>query len=363
MRFRKPLFLAGATCALALLPTALGAFLANPLMDRYHGGTGHGLFRLIRDVAGKELDSVHEDITHAALSCAEDPRNAGKDPAGAEPICSDTVVAERRRGMPGNWGNPLIRGVWWNDDPNQLFYVVGYPTWIIWMNDAKRIALEDRNLPSESRRINSTYKMQYRSHYGDLQFLHAQANDAGEAPSVTQGKILGWMEFAYRVAIGEIPPERLLGEIDLSLVRASFERQPGWTVNRLLAPKYRLNRDSIRDVALGSMLHVVQDSFAVGHNRRAYDAVGNCPHGRIVQFTSYLVQDPDRHAEQDTRAALLENMRSRYSRLHNPVEASARLIMLARGRADWTTQVEPYLRNNLFCVGPDAEASGAGETG
>lgn len=362
MKFRRPLFLAGATLALSVLPTALDAFLANPLRDRYHGGTGHGFFRLVRDVSGKELDSVHEDITHAALRCAEDARNAGRDPAGAEPVCPDTMVAERRRGTPGNWGNGVIRGIWWNDDPNQLFYVVGYPTWYAWMEDAESIARTGRNLRGQQRRINATYKMQYRSHFGDLQFLHAQANADHEAPAITQARILAWMEFAYGVAIERIPPERTLGEIEQPLIRASFENQAGWTVNHLFAPKYILRSEPFRDLPLGSMLHVVQDSFAAGHNRRAYDSAGGCANGRVIQFTSYIHQNSERHGEADTRAALLDGIANRYNRLHNPVEASARLIMFVHAKADWATQVEPYLKN-LFCIGPDAEPSGPGDFG
>lgn len=343
---------------LSLLATAAHPYLLNPMRDRYSGGTGHGFFAQVRSITNIELDSVHEDITHAAEACANPERQM--DPAGREPICSETVT-ERQSGQAGNINNPLIRGVWWNDDPNQLLNRIHYLTWQVRMEDAESIARHGRNLRGQSRRINSTYYMQYRSHFGDLQFLHAQAAQDGELPGVTQQRILNWMQFAYAIAIEEIGPEKTLAEVNLPVTRDFFGNQSGWTVAFLFEPRIHFRTGRFGDLALGSMLHVVQDSFAAGHNHREYGGGAGCEHGRVVQFTSYIGQDSDKHGAEDTRAALLRNMQTRFTPLHNPVEASARLITFVRRKADWQTVVEPYLRNNLFCVGSDAVPAGPGD--
>lgn len=324
------------------------AYKLNPLMDRYQGGTG-GAFSF--------SDTVHEDITHAALRCAKDREGT---PPSPPPPCAQTVT-ERRSSDPGNWGNALIRGVWWNDDPNQWLYSWHYPKWLGYMKDAESIATTGRNLRGQRRQINATYLMLYRSHYGDLQYLHAMANADGEDPRTTRDRILDWMEFAYKVATEQISDETTLDRIDLPIVRAFFINQPGWTVGRLFAPKYYLRDEPFGDLALGSMLHVVQDSFARGHAVRTFEASTACPNGRVRQFHSFVRQDSDKHAVEDFRPALLRDFQGRFTAAQNPVEGSAQLIAFARRKADWHGEVEPYLRDNLFCLGDDAIPSGPGE--
>jgi hypothetical protein len=246
----------------------------------------------------------------------------------------------------------MIRGVWWNDDPNQLLNFPNHLTWATRMKIGERIA---RRRPGS---IGGTYRMQHRSHYGDLQFLHAMANNDGETAADTQRRILEWMQFAYQIALNRISPQTRLGQIDLPVTRNAFRNQRGWTVDYLFAPVYRL--DPVGDVALGSMLHAVQDSYAAGHAKRAFGSSPACPAGRVVQFHSFVKQDSDAHGVEDLRTALTRDMTERFTPGNNPVEASARLIAFVRRRADWETEVEPYLRNNLFCIDSDAELSGPG---
>jgi len=340
LRFAAALLIASA------LPASLAAYDLNPLVDRYRAGTGQSF----RD---RITDTVHEDITHAAVACTEQAPQA--DPLSTTPLCSVPVTI-RRQGT-GNFGDALIRGVWWNDDPNQLLYAAGYATWYAWMKDGKSIAKRGRNLRGQPMEIGPTYKMLYRSHFGDLQFLHAMATTNGEKAIDTQAQIIAWTEFAYKVAIGEIPADRELQEVNLPFIQTTFANQPGWTVSHLFAPKYVLRGRPVGELALGSILHLVQDSFAGAHAERSQAPSVGCSSGRITQFYSYADQDADLHSAEDTRASLAKYA---YPSVQNPMEASARLILFARNKTDWSRHVEPYLRQHLFCVGADSIESGPG---
>lgn len=325
--------------AAATLATTAAAFQINPLKDKYRGNSPRG------GLMEKITQSVHEDITDAAVSCASKWRQL---PVGAERPPCRAYPAPIRRHDHGNKADPLIRGVWWNDDPNQMLWGVEYPMWLIYMRDARTIATKHRNWWGRRTTINATYKMQYRSHYGDLQFLHAMANADQETAEDVRERMLLWAGFAYKVAIGQISIEARLGDLDDELARRYFKHQPGWTVNYLFGPKYRLNAETMPEVALGSILHMIQDSFSEAHARRTYLPTARCPFGGVVEFHSYIGQDTEAHDRTDTRAALQGN--TRLTDRMNPIEASAMLLSFAQTKADWKAVVEPYLVETLFCL-------------
>jgi hypothetical protein len=335
----------------ALLPGAVHAYQLNPLKNKYHGDRPRG--------GGWEQISqtVHEDITDAALKCAAQRR--AQSVLNTTPCINSTDESPRHQ--IGNKYDPLIRGVWWNDDPNQHLFGVHYATWAIWMNDAQGIARKQRNWLGRRTTLTSGYKMQYRSHYGDLQFLHAMANNDGEAPKEIQQRIIDWMEFAYAIAIGQVEPDTTMGDLDFRVARNYFTRQSGWTVNHLLAPNFTLGKATIPKVALGSLLHVVQDSYSKAHVQRSYRASAACPSGGISEFHAYNHQNSDKHASADTRASWLTD--TDFTPLQNPVEQSARLINMVSEKADWKTAVEPYLRSVTFCLSDGAGNSSSGTYG
>ncbi|MEZ5743238.1 MAG: hypothetical protein R3D89_05775 [Sphingomonadaceae bacterium] len=312
------------------------AWEANPTDNRYQQGRSLDLI---------PYHTLHEDITWSALECAA-TENLALDAQGL-PQCPPLSFPARAP-EPGNFDSALIRGVWWNDDPNQLLNSVHYGTWVIYMKDGKRRSRTQG-------RINSTYKMQYRSHYGDLQFLHAMASSDGQEASETQRKIMDWMEFAYAVSVGDIAAHARMGEIDYSMAKEYFSNQSGWSVNYLFRPKYLLRGNSLPDNALGSMLHVIQDSYAGGHAGRNPGPTEACPFGTIGQFRAYQSQDEKKHANADSKQALLETD----PRL---VPINARLIQLHRAKADWDAQVRPFLEQ-VFCISASSQPSGPGEFG
>lgn len=333
--------------AVVLFPAAGLAYQLNPLKDRHRGGDAPAF--------GRSLDSVHEDITHAAVACVE--ALGDRNLAERVPICS-IATRHRNRDEPGNRGNPLIVGLWWNDDPRQFGYA----------NQVLGAALQWSDAQYNARRVRQSgalytdprmARLTYRSHFGDLQFLHAMAIRDHESPRVTQQRILGWLGFTYRVASGEIAPQTSLSRTG-DPTRYAFSNYPSWTVERLFKPRRNMKPLPIRELALGSFLHTVQDSYAEGHTRRVMTASANCPDGRVMKFLSFLHQETKRHRAADSRAALHLSSGAYLTPMQNPVEASARLLVMARSGADWSTVVEPYLRGTILCVDDDAELSGPG---
>ena len=205
-------------------------------------------------------EPIHETITLAALV-----NSTVAAPAGTKTNSSKAV-------------NEFLRGVIWNDDPAVLMFdedkndnwnfSTGY-SWYAKFNSAKKAGSNDlKNLTG-------------RSHFWDLQFLHAMAPVVGEDPGDTRAKILLWVECMYRLAVGDgisradaiaaVPVSSSFGGNTYKL--ATFftgATDPLGTDNleTLLDRNTKCVYLDISRRAIGSVLHVVQDSFAKGHTRR-----------------------------------------------------------------------------------------------
>ena len=211
-----------------------------------------------------------------------------------------------------------------------------------------------------------------RSHFGDLQFLHAMATEPGEAPELTQQKILGWLEFAWRVSIGEYTVNTYIKDIPIPALKPHFGCS-GWRV----ADMYILGRQiggkpgenltpHIKDIAFGSILHTVQDSFAGGHTQRDSTAELNQCQGlesfkvpRIKEFHSYAAQDGTKHDEHDSRDAMVKGSSKDF--WPYAVEASRQLVKLRsdNNRLPWSEVKN--LMQCLFQLAPDPNPASAGE--
>ena len=189
--------------------------------------------------------------------------------------------------------------------------------------------------------------MLYRTHFGDLQFLHAMASGDGESAAETKANLMGWLEFAWRASLGEYTLDSRLKEIDNTTIRRLF----GKTEWRLL-DLYTLGasgglRRSVNDVAFGSLLHTLEDSYAAGHVEREESsgstrcAVGDisvAAPGQVLSFHSYGHQDHKKHAEADSRASFMVSFQDK----GNIVELGRGLVRARELRLDWE-QVRPYL--------------------
>lgn len=205
---------------------------------------------------------VHESMTLAALiiaGCVPRSTTYG-DVVGTMPWADQPIVFE------------FFRGVIWNDDPgcrlfndsphNNANYALG----LDWYGDylIKWKLLSDNII--------------YRSHFGDLQFLHAMGTHRGEKAEKTRDKILLWLEVMYKLAVGDGVSQD--DRIDKHLPRELF--------NNSTTPK---GSDSLKDLllgttpsylspviphrALGSCFHVIQDSYALGHCQRRLENPGD----------------------------------------------------------------------------------------
>jgi hypothetical protein len=350
MRKLRELAVCIAAFGLSAVQATAVAYEINPLEDKYKYDGANAELRWI-------ADAVHEELTLRARACAM------ATPAGPpEALRCPTSEAAPPGNPHGHKHDSLVRGVWWNDDPNQLLFAFHEAKWLAWMKDGETIAKNGHNLRGVKTKITKDYYMNYRSHYGDLQFLHAMASADDVDPKTTQQNILTWAEFAYSVAIGKFDPELPLGRVESSGFNQFFRHRPGWSVSYLFGPRYVLkDRDHIPQMALGSLLHVVQDSYSEAHAKRVFLESPKCKSGRVLRFNSYVNQAVNRHRATDIHSAWSAQS---FGDAQGPVEVSAAIFKLVQSRAQWPA-VRDYLEHHVFCLDDDAELSsdgGFGET-
>ena len=171
-----------------------------------------------------------------------------------------------------------------------------------------------------------------KSHYFDLQFLHAMATQRGESADWTQGQILEWLHFVYEGLLDPTLLDRslkdLLASEDYKRIRPALtpvrfktflhrhlsesDEMPNWKGWRLFSftgtntfpnePHQDL-RDHPHEFLLGVMLHTIEDSYSAAHNQRGPTETTRpqvtCR--PIARFFTYPGQNGDKHAACDRR--------------------------------------------------------------
>lgn len=351
----------GAVALLAMTAPAWAHKLAthSTAEERRLAGIGSSSWIILeRQVAQWSMvaftEPVHEEITNRIYGCNGDC--AGRDALDA----------------PG----PVLAGVRWNDDPpfrmtakqargmrcktDQTIRFETQPLcWGSLFADANKGA-------AAGKRYGPGDAMLYRSHFGDLQFLHAMASRDGETAADTKAKLMGWMEFAWRTAQGEYNLDTRLKDSPIAPIQQAFG-QSEWRVLDLYTQGASGGlRRYYQDVAFGSLLHALQDSYAAGHVEReeasglrqcAIGADRVAAPGAILEFHAYNRQDHGRHAEADTRAAFLR----RFEEKGNMVEVGRALLRARDEKRSWS-EVQPFFDCVFALQAPDAPA-GPGEFG
>jgi len=183
----------------------------------------------------------------------------------------------------------------------------------------------------------------YRSHFGDLQFFHAMAAYDGEIAVATRQRMRMWAEFLWGVAVKTIPTDRFIRTLDVPDLKLYF---PGdMTATNLFATGIVEVRKDLDKVALGVLLHMVQDSFSQAHAGRQPETGAACETiprfrqpGKISQFYSYAGQNGSLHDHEDTFDALsLQTLQTS----PNVVDASRAFLTLWKERAPWS-EAEKY---------------------
>jgi hypothetical protein len=202
----------------------------------------------------------------------------------------------------------------------------------------------------------------YRTHFGDLQFLHAMASKDGVAPQDTQQMLLGWAEFNWRIMLGEYVLDTRISGVDIPVMKRNFWKS-GWQVQELYTLGSPGLRPYIKDVAFGSILHSLQDSFAEGHvEREAPMPSRSCSiggssieaPGLIREFHAYNNQDHDLHAEADSRGALEAHLQD----TPDVVDIGRHLVRAYRANRPWE-EVAPFF-DCIYALSDDVRRSSPG---
>jgi hypothetical protein len=173
-----------------------------------------------------------------------------------------------------------------------------------------------------------------RSHFGDMQFLHAMASP-GEAPARTRERMLLWAAFTFGVANGTIATDAPIASLAVPLQAEVLRGLSDRTVHQFFETRAAVSPETIRRTALGALLHMVQDSFSASHVQRGNETVGDAatPFGAIMLFHDYGCQSPDKHAEAD-RAESAPWLAARLRPARAPAKLGAQLIA-NRGKAGY----------------------------
>jgi hypothetical protein len=156
----------------------------------------------------------------------------------------------------------FMRGLVWNDDPSCLLF--------------KDIPQSNSDYDSFGEEFGLAFKygpdncLTRRSHFGDLQFLHSMSPNPNENPNNTKADLLVWMKVMYKLAIGQDIGEndRLDQTLPSKFSGTSIPKGDSCLRDLFLGNKTAFRRFNIQKRAIGSCLHMIQDSYAVGHTLR-----------------------------------------------------------------------------------------------
>lgn len=302
-------------------------------------------------ILGKIREPVHEYITLLALDCHPNSINCKGYELDIRRIRTSSITA------------PLVDGVEWNDDPSRMLLTNfrAATKWVYWMDHAKKIAKCEETEGGKCIIINETYDLLYRTHYGDLQFLHAMASSNGEHPTVTLQKMMDWAEFTYKVSTGEIRATDKLDRLEAtgkSYIN-NYIKRGSWSVGYLFTKQEKISNNKVKLIALGSLLHMIQDSFSDSHVERV-NSCNPLNHNKtdIQKFHNYSNQVATDHERADTTPDWLRNGDLNDS---NPVRASADIIHASFNGYDWRS-VELLLKNEILTLGENAQISDGGRS-
>ncbi|MBX3717039.1 MAG: hypothetical protein KF738_13650 [Burkholderiales bacterium] len=358
---------------------AASAFQIAPLGSAFEARLTNETESSLARVAGRLgillKKPVHEEITQLGFGCPVADADLGTN-------------SDCKGGDAGFASHFVIYGVRWNDLPPFRLnegqgarckkFATGVPAcnatqtvrfstqpecWYCLFKEAAEVAKTKKITGCEKGVEFAQGTLMTRSHFGDLQFLHSMARDEGTPPEVTRRKILQWIEFAWRVFTKEIGSDTRLEAVDIPTIKEHFSCSQ-WTV----ADIYVLGRGQwllpkLSDIAFGSVVHTVQDSFAAAHTTREpaelnSTCLTNPPTrrpGRVVEFHNYGSQDSNKHDHGDSREAMSE---SAFGSDPDVVEVARQLYEYWDSNASWD-QVKPYFEC-VFDLSPQSRNSSAG---
>ena len=277
---------------------------------------------------------VHEELTLNSLGCVGDNR------------CNDDLALNSISVA------DVLRGVRWNDFP--AVYFDKSPTGTCKglrrasnSSDIRCFGATAYYSGGLSRSIKgdkySNESIFVRGHFGDLQAWHSMAS-LNEEPKETLDGMMGWAKLWWAIVRGEVDLRADVTTVTEPVVARRFYRGSRQVYNFV---DYRTD-GAVRSIALGAILHMVQDSFAPCHTER--DA-----NGHIVRFNTYSGQNRERHHNHDGHSERLEHV---VSLPNGPTVVGKRLVRLATDSALWETVRTELLQT--WMLSPDAKNASPG---
>lgn len=274
----------------------------------------------------------------------------------------------------------IVYGSWWNDDP--LMYWWGQGNDII-MGGEKFAQVFGKNVrgfysgdPKNCKnKIPPAEFLPRLSHFGRLQHLHFMTDIidkckpadmtnlerctlAGDRLGDTITKVMDWMKFAYGVAVGGLLPESQLtrdqeSELGLPSIAANLCIKPENTKIRSLFARTGLKTEDRNnrtpDIALGSMFHIIQDSFSPAHTCRIEKTVNGETYAVLHDVYNYREQDETDHRKKDAIPDWLIHYAkdTQHVYVNDPIAVGAWLLDAVDQRKEWG-EVEAHLKDTVF---------------
>jgi len=201
----------------------------------------------------------------------------------------------------------------------------------------------------------------YRSHFGDMQFLHSMASSEQERAGETKQKIMAWAEFMYRIALGEITRGTSIKKTGIKDIDSLFTCRYD-TIQTLFvsdAPREYKVDENLHLFVMGVLLHMVCDSFSDSHVGRDEQRGQECKHvsgkrhpGWVRQFHVYNLQDSAAHSEAESDQELAEKL---YYPETNMVDVGQTIMEYYSRKASWE-ELQAYLDCVYDLADPNAPA-------
>lgn len=378
-------------------------------LGRRIGILGAGLIAVAVPAAAYQIGSnvpkarfydLHETFTAVAQNCLRRGQERPQDCSSLFGQISGLTKIQERRDY-----ESLQYASRWPDDPTRM--LERYPSKI-----AIGVQLDSdcRRAFGNGRAIDSAGLL-CSSHFGRLQFMHAQARqEDGGKPAMTRENILAWADFAYRAAtepafraagycetvereVSHLPLRQALTFDDRALCKDRPKKlfglfrigtYPAWTVRTFFALQCpnpvqqqtcwerteEYGDASARRAAIGALLHLVQDSYSQSHVARVPEGASlPGPRGPFMaqvvcrppsDYYDYEIQNQDRpdnkgetskdpHALADRRPELhTESCGDPNRKVDDVLTASAAVLHFVQLPAPDPVAFRRYLATRVF---------------
>ncbi len=276
------------------------------------------------------------------------------------------------------------RGAMWNDDPEGMLFKSNhrpvplpvdsdyipdldspYSTGAEWYLRFKNYEQQAEKKDPSQTAFGVGDPLLARSHFGDMSALHGMAGQEGEKAEDTKARMMMWAEFTSKVAMGQIPADAKIGDINIPGFEmfSKDKKQQGRSVAEFFG--CGPGGGDVKKRAQGSLLHMIQDSYAGGHTDRE---MVNGQRGAIKGFHAYPRQDHDKHGDDDAfiddndakdPAKRIKNIKGGEEAVE---DGAAILKLLNKKDANWD-EIQKHLDQKTFALQPGSEkkAADAGE--